>query len=46
MAEARRLAAGPSLWQFAAELAARGHLGSAGKPYGAGSVAAMLKGAA
>ena len=44
--EARRLASGRSLRQVAAELAALGHLAPGGKPYGAGSVAAMLKGAA
>jgi hypothetical protein len=38
--------AGRSLRQVAAELAALGHLGPVGKPYGAGSIAAMLKGAA
>jgi DNA invertase Pin-like site-specific DNA recombinase len=46
VAEARRLAPGRSLRQVAAELAALGHLGAGGKTYGAGSVAAMLKGAA
>jgi DNA invertase Pin-like site-specific DNA recombinase len=46
VAEARRLAPGRSLRQVAAELAALGHLGPVGKPYGAGSIAAMLKGAA
>jgi DNA invertase Pin-like site-specific DNA recombinase len=45
VAEARRLASGRSLRQVAAELAALGHLGPGGKPYGAGSIAAMLKGA-
>jgi DNA invertase Pin-like site-specific DNA recombinase len=44
-AAAQRLAPGRSLRQVAAELAALGHLGPGGKPYGAGSVAAMLKGA-
>jgi DNA invertase Pin-like site-specific DNA recombinase len=42
--EARRLASGRSLRQVAAELATLGHLGPGGKPYGAGSVAAMLRG--
>jgi DNA invertase Pin-like site-specific DNA recombinase len=46
VAEARRLAPGRSLRQVAAELAALGHLSPAGKPYGAGSIAAMLKGVA
>jgi len=46
VAAARRLASGRSLRQVAAELAALGHLAPGGKPYGAGSVAAMLKGAA
>ena len=38
-----RLALRLVLRQVAAELAALGHLGPGGKPYGAGSVAAMLK---
>jgi DNA invertase Pin-like site-specific DNA recombinase len=46
VAEARRLAPGRSLRQVAAALAAQGHLGPGGQPYGAGSVAAMLKGPA
>jgi DNA invertase Pin-like site-specific DNA recombinase len=46
VATARRLAPGRSLRQVAAELEALGHLGPGGKPYGAGSIAAMLKGAA
>jgi hypothetical protein len=46
VAEARRLAEGRSLRQVAAELAALGHLSAAGKPHGAGSIAAMLKAAA
>jgi DNA invertase Pin-like site-specific DNA recombinase len=45
LAEARRLAPGRSLRQVAAELAALGYLGASDRPYGAGSVAAMLKGA-
>lgn len=43
VAEARRLAPGRSLRQVAAELAQQGHLGPGGRPYGAGSVAAMLR---
>jgi DNA invertase Pin-like site-specific DNA recombinase len=43
VAAARRLAPGRSLRQVAAELAALGHLGPGGKPYGAGSIAAMLR---
>jgi DNA invertase Pin-like site-specific DNA recombinase len=43
VAEARRLALGRSLRQVAAELAALGHLTADGKPYGAGSIATMLR---
>ena len=39
----RRLAPGRSLRHVAAELATRRHLGMGSKPYGAGSIAAMLK---
>jgi hypothetical protein len=46
VAEARRLAEDRSLRQVAAELAVLGHLGPGGKPYGAGSVATMLRAAA
>lgn len=45
VAAARRLAPGRSLRQVAAEPAEQGYLGPGGKPYGAGSVAAMLRGA-
>ena len=46
VAEAQRLAQGRSLRQVSAELAQLGYLSPSGKPYGAGSIAAMLKVAA
>lgn len=45
VAEARRLAPGRSLRQVAAALAEQEHLSRGGKPYGAGSIAAMLRSA-
>lgn len=43
VAEAHRLAPGRSLRQVAAALAEQGHVAPGGKPYGAGSIAAMLR---